>query len=407
MKKQKKLTAILASVLMLVASGTSTVGATYAWFTRGTEATATGFDFTASAASGIQVSTDALTWQSNLTDVDFDTTTPGAPQENNRLSIPSMEPISTVDGSANLTNGEFDFFGTTSIDGNYTIAADTTNYLVFDLYFLNQGSSDLTLTLTDSSTVTDGTNNKEASLATRVGFVVEGNNSDPTTATALAEGNSTYIWEPNSVTHNNTSTSSGIVQSAKYNYYGLENDNSSVAVADDYYQCITDGAWTDPVDTTNDIAIGDSGVITVLPSSSQITKIKIFVWMEGQDVDCKNSASEGDVDIALGFDTGAATTTLTDRTATVISTPAGTSQVTLDQNGTVAATYSVYVLQDGTDANQATLDYRLYLSTGSNTFDTSPIDLGTVVGAGNYEVVVVGESTGSISSRTSAALTHA
>lgn len=55
MKKQKKMTSVLASIAMVAFSAASLGTATFAWFTRGTTAQATGFDFTASAATGIQI----------------------------------------------------------------------------------------------------------------------------------------------------------------------------------------------------------------------------------------------------------------------------------------------------------------------------------------------------------------
>ncbi|MGD9901239.1 MAG: hypothetical protein AB7S44_01735 [Spirochaetales bacterium] len=407
MKNQKKLTAIVTSVAMLAITAMATTTATFAWFTRGTQATASGFDFTASAASGIQVSTDALTWKSSITTTDFDLTA-GQPQENSRLSIASMEPVSTIDGTADLTDGEFDFYTATSGDGNFTISADHTNYLVFDLYFLNQGADALTLSLTNASAVTDGVNDQDASLSTRVGFVVEGSNNDPTTATGLAGGSSTYIWEPNSTTHSASALAAGVTASAKYEYHGLYDNNGGVPVTDiDYYGHLTANAsYTTIVDTTHDLEIGDSGVVTVLPGagSGQITKVKVFVWMEGQDVDSNNAASTGDVAIELAFDSGADATQLGDKTADTLTSLAGTTTLAVTGAGDLSVTYSAYVFQTVTDTN-ISVDYRLYLATGSATYavtDVTEITLDNDIAAtpGTYNVVVVGKLTGSISSRT-------
>ncbi|MGD9901238.1 MAG: hypothetical protein AB7S44_01730 [Spirochaetales bacterium] len=403
MKNQKRLTAIVTSLAMLVVTAAATTTATYAWFTRGSQAAASGFDFTASAASGIQISTDALTWRSSITTTDFDLTA-GQPQENSRLSIASMEPVSTVDS---LASGEYTFYGATSGDGSFTLAQDLTNYLVFDLYFLNQGAEDLTLSLTKSSSVVDGANDQDTSLSTRVAFVIEGSDNVPAVVTGLAEGVGTYIWEPNSTARSASALASGATDSAKYEYNGISGDNGSTEVTDiDAYGLLSYNAtYTTLVDTAKDINIGDSPVIGTVPGATngQITKVKVYVWMEGQDVDCNNGTSAGDVSISLAFDSGATSTQLGSKTATALSTPVADTIVTVSGAGDLGATYIAYVFTDETDAT-VSLDYRLYLSTGTVTYsstDITEITLDTPVTASDtYNVVVTGELTGSIGSRT-------
>ena len=404
MRNSKKITAVISSVLMLAFTLAASGASTFAWFTRGTEAAASGFDFTASAASGIQISTDALNWASTIDDTDFDLT-PGQPQEDSRLTLPSMEPISTTD---NLTGGNYNFFGATSGDGNFTLAADTSNYLVFDLYFKNSGANELTLSLTSGSSVLDGTNNEGASLSTRVGFVSEGSDNVPAVATTLTGGVSSYIWEPNSTERTLAAQGLGATDSAKYYYDGINGDNASGAITDinAYNHLNANGAYTAPVTTTNDIAIGDSSAIATLAPSGQITKIKVFVWMEGQDIDSSNAASEGDVDIALAFDSGETVAkALATKTATGLTTPVATTEVAVSGAGAIGVEYTAFVFQTITDALAAGLDYRLYISTGSDTYvgsDITIINLGTEVSAiGTYDVVVVAQLTSFVGSRTS------
>ena len=405
MKKQKKLTALIMSVIMVFAATSAMSVATFAWFTRGTEAAASGFDFTASAASGIQISTNASDWSSTITDTDFDLT-PGQPQENSRLSIANMEPVSTVDS---LSGGNYSFFGATSGDGDFALAADSTNFLVFDLYFMNAGADDLTLSLSASAAVTDGSNDKDASLTTRVGFVVEGSHDVPATVIGMAGGVSSYIWEPNSTTRSASAISAGAFDSAKYNYNGINGNNGGTAVSDtDAYNFLNaNGAYTAPVTTTNDYTIGDTPAIGTLPGQAggQITKIKVFVWMEGQDVDCNNSVSEGDVDIALAFDSGATVAkALAAKTATSLTTPVATTEVAVSGTGALGVTYTAFVFEDKTDA-AVSLDYRLYLSTGAATHagsDITIISLSTnVTASATYNVVVVADLLGYVGSRTS------
>lgn len=400
MKKKTKFTALMSSLAMVLILATTVSTATYAWFTRGTTATASGFDFTASAASGIQVSTDAVTWKSSLSNLDFDLT-PGQPQENSRLSIGSMEPVSTIDAANG--SGEFDFYTATSGDGNFTLSADTDNYLVFDLYFLNQGANALDLMLSATSAVTDGANDEDASLSTRVGFIVEGSDNDVATALALNGGVGTYIWEPNSTDRSASALAAGATNSAKYYYNGISADNGGSAIsAIDPYGHLSSGAYTTLVNSTNDVAIGDANVITTLPGAGvgQITKIKVFVWMEGQDVDSNNAASTGDVAVSLSFDSGAAATTLADANATAF---ADSTNLTITGGTAIGADYNAYVFTTVTDAN-ISLDYRLLHGTGTANnggSDVTNIVLSPALTPGTYDVVVQAILTGAISSRTS------
>jgi hypothetical protein len=404
MKKQKKVSALVASLASVLIAATTLGGATFAWFTRGTQASASGFDFTASAASGIRVSTDAFDWKSSITAGDFDLSG-GSVQENSRLTISGMEPVSTV---AENVASTYSFYSATSGDGNFTLAADTSNYLVFDLYFLNQGAEDLTLSLTDSSFVIDGLNDQDASLSTRVGFIVQGSNNEASVVTGLSGNVSSYIWEPNSTQRSASALAGGAVPNAKYEYNGVSGDNGSVPVStlDAYGMLSYNAAYTTPVTSTNDIEIGDSPVIATLPGAAggQITKIKVFIWMEGQDVDCTNAASEGDVTISLAFDSGAAVTALGAKTAASFSTVDNTTTLAITGTGNLGATYNAYVFRTVTDGN-VSLDYRLYLSTGAVLYDTvdiTDIVLGTEVSSvETYEVVVTATLTGAIGSRTS------
>ena len=403
MKKQKKINSLIASIAILAVTAGSLTTATFAWFTRGTEATANGFEFTASSASGIQVSTDASIWKSNITAADF----VGSPQEGtSRLTINGMEPVSTV--TSTIANGEFSFFGATSGDGGFTLSENTADYLVFDLYFLNSGTPELTLSLTDASSVIDGLENNGTSLATRVGFIVQGSSDNAVTALGLVGNVNNYIWEPNSTIRSNSAIGAptNAVNNAKYDYNGISNLGGG-GLINTNRSFLPAGAYTESV-ATNDIAIGDSPIIATLPGDGYITKIKVFVWMEGQDVDSNNETSAGDVVISLGFDSGdAATSTLVNKTIGTLDTVGGVSTLSVSGAGRLGAVYTAYVFETGVDANNS-LNYRSYVSTGSEDYDAIDgdviaIELDTVVPVGSdYIVVVRAVATGTVTNSATA-----
>lgn len=46
--------------------------------------------------------------------------------------------------------------------------------------------------------------------------------------------------------------------------------------------------------------------VQIFSINSGITKIKVYMWIEGQDVDCENNAAIGNVALNLSFSTNPA-----------------------------------------------------------------------------------------------------
>ena len=48
---------------------------------------------------------------------------------------------------------------------------------------------------------------------------------------------------------------------------------------------------------------GNSAYQLLLNLQAGITKVRVYLWLEGQDVDCENNASVGDLAFSLQFST--------------------------------------------------------------------------------------------------------
>ena len=48
---------------------------------------------------------------------------------------------------------------------------------------------------------------------------------------------------------------------------------------------------------------GNTSNTKILDLSPSITKVRIYMWIEGQDVDCEDNASYGDISFNLEFTT--------------------------------------------------------------------------------------------------------
>ena len=221
----------------------------------------------------------------------------------------------------------------TNAAGNYILTAtketdtngETGKYIAFDLFFKVDKESDIWITPTSGVKTTD-TNDTGIKNASRIGFVVLGNTTAGAAVSdiqALNKGtsSSTYIWEPNYNIH----TPAGIANAR--DVYGVTTTADDVILP--YSGVISEindgdnvllGNATQAKDATKfkDVTItyktkaNFTHYIPAFKLSNGITKVRIYMWVEGQDVDCENNASNGHITFDLQITTelpGDATTT--------------------------------------------------------------------------------------------------
>ena len=225
----------------------------------------------------------------------------------------TLSGVSTV---GNVTNGKMDiFYGIVSeaTDGVYNLMSVTQteincsgdeecvdkNYIAFDVFLLVTVPATIAITPTSNVVPTEGAIDKGSQNAARVGFVVEGTvnqNVEPYVAQGLRGGRKGLIWEPNYDRH----TESG-VKAAK-EFYNITTQESGAArlpykgINSEFgVPVLLTETHTSPYfsDVTPDIATTqtfmNSQVLTNIPAG--ITKIRVYLWLEGQDVDMENNAA--------------------------------------------------------------------------------------------------------------------
>lgn len=321
MKNKKIMSAFFMLLITVVALST----ASYAWFTENTTVALDDIDVNVSASNGIQISTDALNWKAAISNDDI---TANAYAGNTNRKPSSLVPVSTG-GEVDLATGFMKVYKgaveSNGSSGNILVATKTTetdesfaDFIAFDLFVLTNKAE--TLYLTPSANVNYLSGDEGLKNATRVAFVVEGNTaagSSQTVATALKPQTETnaIIWEPNNNAHTPTaiahaasSSSIGrtITATEEINSYDgviAEMDaadaiplNATSTNQSAYFKSIT------PAIKTN-VTHGDDLITTV---SAGITKIRVYAWVEGQDVDCENEASGSGVTFSISIKKGAA-----------------------------------------------------------------------------------------------------
>ena len=310
--------------IMLILTAMLMVTSTYAWFSANKEVALEGINAKVVAAEGLQISLDGEAWSSKIT---INKENLAAAVSNNYKWPDALVPVSTVgetaSGNMNMFYGDVSADGSELTNAAIESDADTTKYIVFDLYFKNSSSKptdDLQLNVGTKVAINavDGKQGTGLENCVRSSIVLYENTAlmtdDGATIRAIAAGTPLVsIWEPNYNKH--------IAEVVK-------NDNDRIPSADTDFttlglKSVGDGTVTginvatDPSNeflgeqTTikTDATVGTATNMTAVDSSTQlklkqnsVMKARIYIWLEGQDPDCIDTASTGkSIDIVLGF----------------------------------------------------------------------------------------------------------
>ena len=178
------------------------------------------------------------------------------------------------------------------------------DFVAFDLFFLVSQNSVVKLGAGSSVTTSTGATNKGLKNAARVAWINEGNVS---AAQGLANGTTAVIWEPN----NNVHTSAAIADALSTygmnitasqvipNYYGVDNVIASPGVSLNPITAGTNFKQVTPTLSTADGALAADQ--TWFSLNAGITKVRFYLWIEGQDVDCENNASGDAISFNMNF----------------------------------------------------------------------------------------------------------
>lgn len=309
MKKNKRKSNLKSTLLLLLLTAILLIASSYAWFTSNKTVSVDTIQVNVAATNGLQISTDATTWKSVITP---DEIKAGYTGHINQLPA-VLQPCST-DGT--VAGGKMNmFFGEVKAtdDGGFTLtstketdtAGTTGNYIAFDMFLKVDQTTDVYMT-TGSKVSAVGTSAGLENSA-RVAFINEGtgNVGDTGALQALTGGSSAVIWEPNNNAHtalgianaldvyHKTITASEVLPS----YFGVKSAFDGVAL---------DNEDTDKfAEVTPNIKTGTMtpAGTTFFKLTAGVTKFRVYMWIEGQDIDCENGASGRDITFDLQFST--------------------------------------------------------------------------------------------------------
>ena len=351
-KKNKKKSEMNAMFFIILLALVIFIISTYAWFSTQRNVSITNLNGTVEVAEGLEISLDAENWSNGLVLGDEEgqlDIIDDAYEGNHNIKPTEMLPVSTLGlAGSNRTdllmlrgtlNNSIQLNNIQKMDEEETNSEMTTypGYFAFDVFLKNssrQDDIDDVLQLNyDSSLEIMETENSSTGLqnTARVAFAKYAGTSDTMAdaATILKEtagigvgGSPVYItdvaiWEPNSNDHvdyvvqnNNKITGAGASFNAttQMDTYALTDSSEGQSIADIYKWDGTErllqkqNVLQTTKTSTEDYSIAE-GVQNLVSTSDGLTefgiapnkicRLRIYVWLEGQDVDCINYASHG------------------------------------------------------------------------------------------------------------------
>lgn len=321
-RKRKRIILLILLVLVMIVMLSAS---TWAWFSSNKHATIDSIDINVATVTGLQVSVDAINWDNIVTKEQIINAPTTYPRAINQLP----DTLANVSTAGNIgDDGTLDmFYGVTTEEKNGGFTLTTIkqteiectgdeecvdkHYIAFDIFLLVTTPATIGITANSSVMPQPDAQDKGAQNAARIGFVIEGTvgAGNPGAAQNLkANGGKAYIWEPNYDMHSQTgirnardiygitTTASGASRIA---YKGVNQEFATPVYIDQtdrssYFTSVNPDVATPQRFEANQ---------TLMHIPAGITKVRVYMWLEGQDVDMENyvAASKLRYDLELAM----------------------------------------------------------------------------------------------------------
>lgn len=354
MKKKRKVAKkrLNTLLILLLLTAVLLIMSTYAWFTANKTVNVDSIDVNVATSNGLQISADATNWKTVLTREDLAGAKTNYPAVVNQLPT-DMAPVSSA---LKVSNNKMEmFFGDVAADlsdpkaptyGEYVLKSiaqtdkDSTNitpdagkyakgyYVAFDVFIKSGNPAEkfyMSGSINEFSENPDGTKvikpvDQERGLAnaSRIALIRGENTTSESVDViqALNTNGKVLLWEPNADYH----TARGVENSKNLGWGNLNvgagnppvtTGGLQVAFADGIL--LADATETKNPDKVKTIAPtwttskGETPNL-VFPAETSgngleagVTKFRIYMWIEGQDVDCENFAANTDIEYNISF----------------------------------------------------------------------------------------------------------
>lgn len=323
---------IIYLLFLLLMTGLLLSTSSYAWFTTNRVVTLDTLNVKVQTEGSLEISVDGINWKASINQDEIISANATYPMSINQ--IPNLiDPVSTAGGLNELgllnmylgkiisnSNGDYILTATKSEEKDSSGDELEGKFIAFDIFLKVTDSKVLYLTgdsnITYNGDISVGTEN-----AMRGAFIVEGNtlagdNINNIQSLKTTNSNNVYIWEPNYDVHTSNGVNNArdlygittsIMNASRISYDGVIaeiNGEDNIVLSDANVNLYPDKFMTvvPKIVTSSD----NSTYQELFVLNSGITKLRIYFWLEGQDVDCENNASVGDLSIVLKLSTNPA-----------------------------------------------------------------------------------------------------
>lgn len=304
MKKTVKRRAFVSAIAMLIVSAIALTSSTFAWFSMSKKATVEQMDLSVTSPEGILVSANANAWTSALT-VDQIFPEEGSNDRmnaydgNHNLLPGDLKPVSCAfrrynDGYPSFYGGSLNDQGTGrfTLINQRTSTADAAGFVAFDLFIKLAENKTVYF---DESTFED-TSGQKTLTSLRVAFQQMQTfpiTTDAETITSTNVNGTTKMLEVDAINRSDDAAASGKANGKETTYY-LDYDGI-ISVNDDYVLPLS-------TQTSATLITGDQNrSAKSFNLNAGITKMRIYIWIEGNDIDCRNSIGGGTLAVNLAF----------------------------------------------------------------------------------------------------------
>ena len=299
MKKTIKKRAFISAIAMLIVSAIVLTSSTFAWFSMAKRVEVETMQLNITSPEGIQISANTNAFTTTLTMGDFtgESSTRFVADSDNTNHFPEV--LSPSSSRFNVGPGALPAFYAGSINDQNKITvsrvADSTGgYVVFDL-FVKLGTAQKVYFGESTVTCTD---NADVPTAMRIAMVNCGYGDKVTAKTVTSkisrngENGTICLFEPDAYNHTDASEKADGSKVAT-----LPISTAATNVTPGGGNIITDTAYLGGYGCT--LADENSKASAAFDGAEGINRIRVYIWVEGQDVDCANDVAGSTIDVNL------------------------------------------------------------------------------------------------------------
>ncbi len=299
MKKTFKKRAFISAIAMLIVSAIVLTSATYAWFSMAKRVEVESMELNVTSPEGIQISanTSAFTTKLTVADITGESTTRFKAYEGNINNIPTtVKPSSTnMDTNGFLPpfyDGSINDTGTMDISSRSDVGS---GYVAFDLFIKLKTATTVKF---GSSTVTCESNT-DLPTAMRIALVNCGTVDEKAEASAIqaklpgvsAAGKVVYELDASKHTEAATALGASGIMTTK----PLIRAGSNIATDATYSNIVSNTTYAGFLGAT----LATSASAATISVAAGITRMRVYMWMEGNDVDCANDVAGSTINFNL------------------------------------------------------------------------------------------------------------